>query len=210
MHDLSWARPDRAGADPGPCRTLTELSCATALRFSARRARRSMEPADGAECHQSYARRHGSACRLRGVPSALNDGAEVVHQKNRNRSGQFLRGGVASGIAADCPRAITRAGSINAAIAEAQRLAHVPSLADSLAIGARLLSLVGDDEALGERVAQLVSVATGQGFPHWRAQGTIYRAWLKVKNGDAMEGKSLLRSGLTAYCASGAELYGPL
>jgi predicted ATPase len=78
-----------------------------------------------------------------------------------------------------------------------------------LAIGARLLSLVGEDAALGERAAQLVSVATEQGFPHWRAQGTIYRAWLKVKNGDAMEGKSLLRSGLTAYCASGAELYVP-
>jgi class 3 adenylate cyclase/predicted ATPase len=97
----------------------------------------------------------------------------------------------------------------NAAIAEAQRLAHVPSLADSLAIGARLLSLVGDDAALGERADQLVSVATEQGFPHWRAQGTIYRAWLKVKNGDVMEGKSLLRSGSAAYRASGAELYVP-
>jgi class 3 adenylate cyclase/predicted ATPase len=97
----------------------------------------------------------------------------------------------------------------NAAIAEAQRLAHVPSLADSLAIGARLLSLVGDDAALGERADQLVSVATEQGFPHWRAQGTIYRAWLKVKNGDVMEGKSLLRSGSAAYRAGGAELYVP-
>ena len=97
----------------------------------------------------------------------------------------------------------------NAAIAEAQRLAHVPSLADSLAIGARLLSLVGDDAALGERADQLVSVATEQGFPHWRAQGTIYRAWLKVKNGDMTEGKTLLRSGSTAYRASGAELYVP-
>jgi len=97
----------------------------------------------------------------------------------------------------------------NAAIAEAQRLAHVPSLADSLAIGARLLSLVGDDAALGERADQLVSVAIEQGFPHWRAQGTIYRAWLKVKNGDMTEGKTLLRSGSTAYRASGAELYVP-
>ena len=37
----------------------------------------------------------------------------------------------------------------SAAIAEARRLAHPPSLAVSLAIGARLLSLVGDDAVLG-------------------------------------------------------------
>jgi predicted ATPase len=97
----------------------------------------------------------------------------------------------------------------NAAIAEAWRLSHVPSLADSLAIGTRLLSLVGDDAALGERVDQLVSVATEQGFPHWRAQGEIYRGWVKVKHGDVTEGMSLLRSGSAAYRASGAELIVP-
>ena len=63
----------------------------------------------------------------------------------------------------------------SAAIAEARRLAHPPSLALSLAIGARLLSLDGDNAALGERVDQLVAVTTEQGFPFWRAQGTIYR-----------------------------------
>ena len=83
----------------------------------------------------------------------------------------------------------------NAAIAEARRLAHPPSLAASLAIGTRLLSLVGDNAALDERADQLVAVATEQGFPFWRAQGTIYRGWVKVKNGDVAEGISLLRSG---------------
>ena len=76
----------------------------------------------------------------------------------------------------------------DAAIAEARRLAHPPSLAVSLAFGARLLSLVGDNAALGEWVDQLVAVATEQGFPLWRAQGTIYRGWVKVKNGDVAEG----------------------
>ena len=97
----------------------------------------------------------------------------------------------------------------NAAIAEARRLAHPPSLAVSLAIGARLLSLVGDDAALDERADQLVAVATEQGFPHWRAQGTIYRGWVKVKNGDVAEGISLLRSGSAAYRATGAETWMP-
>jgi class 3 adenylate cyclase/predicted ATPase len=97
----------------------------------------------------------------------------------------------------------------NANIPEARRLAHPPSLAGGLAIGVRLLSLVGDDAALDEWVNQLVAVATEQGFPHWRAQGAIYRGWVKVKNGDVTEGMTLLRSGSTAYRASGAELFVP-
>src|SRR5262249_42320629 len=40
----------------------------------------------------------------------------------------------------------------NAAITEARRLAHQPSLAASLTLGVRLLSLVGDDAALGTQV----------------------------------------------------------
>ena len=72
-----------------------------------------------------------------------------------------------------------------------------------------LLSLVGDDAALDERADQLVAVATEQGFPYWRAQGTIYRGWVKVKNGDVAEGISLLRSGSAAYRATGAEVWMP-
>jgi len=72
----------------------------------------------------------------------------------------------------------------NAAIAEARRLAHPTSLALSLAFGAALLSLVGDYGALDERADQLIAVAAKQGFPHWHAVGTIYRGWVKVKNGD--------------------------
>jgi class 3 adenylate cyclase/predicted ATPase len=97
----------------------------------------------------------------------------------------------------------------SAAIAEAQRLAHLPSLALSLNVGTRLLSLVGDDAAMDERADQLVAVATEQGFPLWRALGIIYRGWAKVKNGDVAEGISLLRSGSAAYRATGAELWVP-
>jgi predicted ATPase len=96
-----------------------------------------------------------------------------------------------------------------AAIAEARRLAHPPSVAGSLALGARLLSLLGDDAALAERADELVAVATDQGFPYWRAQGVIYRGWVEVRNGDVTEGISLLRSGSTAYRATGAKWYVP-
>src|SRR5262249_46161682 len=97
----------------------------------------------------------------------------------------------------------------NAAIAEARRLAHPLSLAVTLGVGSILLSLVGDDAALGERADQLVAVATEQGFLQWRAHGTILRGWVKVKNGDVTEGTSLLRSGSSAYRSTGAEIWMP-
>ena len=75
----------------------------------------------------------------------------------------------------------------------------------SLSNGAVVLSLAGNNEVLGEWVEQLLAIATEQGFPYWRAQGTIYRGWVKVKNGDAAEGVPLLRSGSIAYAATGAE-----
>ena len=97
----------------------------------------------------------------------------------------------------------------NAAIAEARRLAHPLSLAVTLGVGSILLSLVGDDAALGERADQLVAVATEQGFLQWRAHGTILRSWVKVKNGDVTEGACLLRSCSTAYRSTGAEIWMP-
>jgi predicted ATPase len=72
-----------------------------------------------------------------------------------------------------------------------------------------LLSLVADNAALNELADQLVAVAIEQAFPLWRAAGTIYRGWVTVKNGDVAEGISLLRSGSTAFRATGAEAWMP-
>src|SRR5207302_1515665 len=66
-------------------------------------------------------------------------------------------------------------------------------------------SLVRDNAALDEQARELVAVATEQGFPFQRAWGTIHRGWVKVKNADVTEGISLLRSGLTAFRATGAK-----
>jgi class 3 adenylate cyclase/predicted ATPase len=97
----------------------------------------------------------------------------------------------------------------NAAIVEAGRLAHPPSFAVSLSNGTRLLSLFAEPAALGNLADQLVAVATEQSFPFWRAQGTIYSGWVKVKKGDTAEGMALLRSGSAAYRATGAEQWMP-
>ena len=53
----------------------------------------------------------------------------------------------------------------NAAISEARKLAHPPSLALSLSLGTLPLSFVRDDVALEERAEQLVTIAAEQGFP---------------------------------------------
>ena len=74
---------------------------------------------------------------------------------------------------------------------------------------ARLLSLVGDAAALDERSDELVAVATEQNFLAHAAQGAIYCGWVKVKDGDVAEGVSLLRSGSTAYRATGGEAWVP-
>jgi predicted ATPase len=97
----------------------------------------------------------------------------------------------------------------NAARAESRRLAHLPSVGVSLAIGARLLSLLGDYETLNEWTDQLVTVAAERGFLSWSTMTTIYRGWVIVKNGDVTEGMSLLRRGLDAFCATGTKVLIP-
>jgi class 3 adenylate cyclase/predicted ATPase len=131
----------------------------------------------------------------------------LVHQAGTHPQ---LASEVYLGIVLFCLGYLDRASArSNAAITEARRLAHTPSLAGSLAFSARVLSLNGDDAALEERADQLVAVAIEQGFPYWGTLGTIYRGWVKVKNGDVAEGISLLRSGSAAYRATGAEMWMP-
>lgn len=84
-----------------------------------------------------------------------------------------------------------------------------PYLAASLSLGVVPLALIGDDRALIELARQLVAVATEQGFAFYRAWGTIFLGWAKVKTGDVTEGMSLLRSGTAAYRSTGAELWMP-
>src|SRR5271170_1560658 len=95
----------------------------------------------------------------------------------------------------------------DAAIAESRRLPHLPSLALALANSSVLLLLAGENAALEERANQLVAVTTEQGFTLYHATGTIYRGWVKVKNGDATKGMALLRRGLAAYRATRAEAW---
>jgi predicted ATPase len=95
----------------------------------------------------------------------------------------------------------------SAAIADARGRAHPPSLALSLDFGARLHTLLEEDEILDQQADQLAALATEQSFPFWRAQATILRGWIKVKNGNVADGVSLLRGGLSAFRDTGAEVW---
>jgi TolB-like protein/predicted ATPase len=97
----------------------------------------------------------------------------------------------------------------NAAIADARRLAHPPSLAMSLTNAARLLSLTGNGAALDEWTGELAKMADEQGFLLWRAAGIIFRGWVRVNAGNVAEGILLLHRGLAAYRATGAEAWVP-
>jgi predicted ATPase len=96
-----------------------------------------------------------------------------------------------------------------ACIADARTLAHPTSLAVSLAIGALLLALSGDNATLKQRADQLVAVATEQGLPFYQAWGAIFRGRAKVNDGDVAEGIALLRDGVAAYRATGAVMWLP-
>jgi tetratricopeptide (TPR) repeat protein len=96
-----------------------------------------------------------------------------------------------------------------ASAVEARGLADPISLATSMAMRSRLLSLVGEHMTLGEQADQLVSLTIEQGFRQWHAQGTIYRGWVQARNGDVAEGMPLLRSGIIAFRASGTEAWLP-
>ena len=98
---------------------------------------------------------------------------------------------------------------MRAAISEARRLAHPATLASALGQGAKLLPFDGDNAVLDEWVDEMVAITTDQGLPHWRAGTTIYQGWAKVKRHNISEGISLLRSGLNAFRAIGAEMWMP-
>jgi len=95
----------------------------------------------------------------------------------------------------------------SAAVAEARQLAFPLSLASSLAFGTTVRSLVGDNAVVAEWTDELVALATEQGFPVRHGQGTLFRGWVRVTNGDVIEGISLLRGGSAAYRDAGSEVW---
>jgi predicted ATPase len=52
----------------------------------------------------------------------------------------------------------------------------------------------------------IIALATAQGFPQWRAQGSVLRGWALAEQGQAAEGVTEIRQGLAAWQATRAEI----
>jgi predicted ATPase len=96
-----------------------------------------------------------------------------------------------------------------AAIDEARRLAHAPSLGHGLGLAVGLQGISGIRMGLGETAEQLVALAAEHDFPYWRALGDIHRGWSMVIKGDLSQGLALLRAGCIAHRATVAEAWVP-
>jgi predicted ATPase len=66
-----------------------------------------------------------------------------------------------------------------------------------------------EGRATQERAEALISLATDQGFPHWRAQGSILRGWTLAHQGQAQAGIEQIHQSLSAFRATGTELLRP-
>jgi predicted ATPase len=66
-----------------------------------------------------------------------------------------------------------------------------------------------EGRAAQECAEAAMSLATEQGFPYWRAVGSILHGWTLAEQGQAKEGIEQLHQGLTAWQATGAEANQP-
>ena len=128
--------------------------------------------------HQSSGRNLMFAGRFASSRSHLEEGLAlydpISHRSLVHQAGVHPQVSV-TGVFGECPvlSRLSRPGMAqsNAAIAEARRLAHPPSLAVSFGNRRQAAFALGDNAVLDDRADQLVAVATEQGFPHWRAHG---------------------------------------
>ena len=84
-----------------------------------------------------------------------------------------------------------------------------PSIASSLAVRIRLLSLLGAETELVERLELLLALTREQEMPFWGTQAMIYDGWLKTRRGEIEDGIAILRQGLATYRATGALIWDP-
>jgi predicted ATPase len=96
-----------------------------------------------------------------------------------------------------------------AAIAEAGSEQHPPSVLQGRSMKAKVLCLRGDTAQLAQDAEQIFAIGVDQGFPFWRATGSIYRGWVKVMTGGSRDGISELREGIGAFQKTGARVWMP-
>jgi predicted ATPase len=97
---------------------------------------------------------------------------------------------------------------IQAAITLARKLEHPFSLAGALGIAGWVYQYCGDGQALQGCTEEVLSLSAEHGFSLFLALGTLLRGWTMTERRQ-QEGISLIRQGLAAWRATGAELSVP-
>ena len=91
----------------------------------------------------------------------------------------------------------------------AQQLSHPFSLAYALGHAARLYQFRREEHTVQERTEAAVALSTEQGFPFFLTQGMIFRGVVLAEQGWSHEGIAQIQQGITAFRATGADLYRP-
>ena len=95
------------------------------------------------------------------------------------------------------------------ALALAAELAHPFSRAIALAYDAMLHQFLGDRVIVAARAAAVVDLSAAHGFAYYHAWGTILGGWALAQGPDVERGIELVRGGIAAIRATGAELRRP-
>jgi predicted ATPase len=91
----------------------------------------------------------------------------------------------------------------------AQELPHRFSQAAALVYATVLHQLRREVPTVQARAEAAIGLATAQGFPHWLAQGTLFRGWALAAQGHAEEGMAQVREGIAAWRDTGAVMNVP-
>jgi len=92
------------------------------------------------------------------------------------------------------------------AVILAQQIAHPFTLGFTLCWAAQYHQFRREVRFTQERAEATIILAEEQGFPFWRAFGSILRGWALVHQGQAQEGIEQIHQGMVDYHATGAEL----
>jgi predicted ATPase len=92
------------------------------------------------------------------------------------------------------------------ALTLAQQVAPPFSLAHTLGFAATFHQFRRELRFTQECAEATISLATEQGFPQWKALGSMLYGWALAQQGHAQEGIAQLTQGLRAFRATGAEI----
>jgi predicted ATPase len=98
---------------------------------------------------------------------------------------------------------------INEVVTIAEQIGHPFSQGFALSEAAIVHHFRREDRPAQAYADAVISLATAQGFPHWKAFGSILRGWVLVQQGQAQEGIEQINQGLMTYRATGAEMLRP-